>query len=105
MRNAQQIKMMNNFEKKCRKLYETRLCGVYGKVRRATEPVQCSAASLVELLPWSVAAWKVTKAFENGVLPVENTILGGAEQRYHEMTDNLEAVHGRAAPCHGGVRH
>ena len=25
MRNAQQIKMMNSFEKKCRKLYETRL--------------------------------------------------------------------------------
>ena len=92
MRNAQQIKMMNNFEKKCRKLYETRLMEY---TERSDEQLNQYNAQLLHIggtialersrveshkrrLKMACYQWKIQ-------------YLRGAEQRYHDMTDSLES--------------
>ncbi len=92
MRNAQQIKMMNSFEKKCRKLYETRLIEY---TERSDEQLNQYNSQLLHIggaiamersrveshkrrLKMACYQWKVQ-------------YLRNAEQRYHELSDNLES--------------
>jgi hypothetical protein len=92
MRNSQQIKMMNNFEKKCRKLYETRLIEY---TERSDEQLNQYNAQLLHIggaiamersrveshkrrLKMACYQWKVQ-------------YLRSAEQRYHDLSDSLES--------------